>query len=192
LTRARLSATDNAWQAAGRRVRRDVQAFRGMYHVELRQFPHSAWRFNLAEAQVRAVAEPWVREEVISFGERRWSALKATLTILEGPELALQELSMGRGWRAAQRQSEDVTERVLDECRRARAEIAPAPPAGAPSAASPASDPLAFGVQIAALLGSDPLALLTAWRVCASQSSQLKPSESLALAEDALARDAGD
>jgi hypothetical protein len=156
-----------------------------MYHMELRQFPHSAWRFNLDEAQVRAVAEPWVRAEMVSFGERKWNPHKATLTILEGPHLALQELSMGRGWRAAQRKSAVVTQRVLGECAERSASAAQA--AGSAPGVPP-GDPLALGVQIAALLGQDPVALLEAWRTAAASSAGLRPSESLALAEQTLER----
>ena len=158
-----------------------------MFHIELRQFPNSAWRFNLDEAQMRAVAEPWAREAVLTFGERKWSPLKATVTILEGPELALQELAMGRGWRNAQRASVDVTERVLAEHRRA-AVADPGEHTRAGAGGPPASDPLALGVQIAALLGPEPLALLEAWRAAAADSSSLRPSEALARAEEALDR----
>ncbi len=56
-----------------------------MYHVELRQFPHNMCRFNLTDAELRAIVEPWAREQVVDFGERKWSPQTATLTILEGP-----------------------------------------------------------------------------------------------------------
>ena len=162
-----------------------------MYHLELRQFPHSAWRFNLSEPELRAVVEPWVREQVVEVGERKWSPHQAKLTILEGPELDVTQLSMGRGWRSAQRQSEDVTERLLAA---AESQRAVPPPAGA-SEASPGaravSDPVALGVQLAALLGPDPMGLLDAWRAAVARSPGLSPSESLALAEHAI-RSAGD
>jgi hypothetical protein len=184
-----------------------------MYHVELRHFPHSAWRFNLSEQQLRAVVEPWVREQAVDFGERKWSPHLARLTILEGPKLEVAQLSMGRGWRTAQRQSEDVTERVLAAAR----QVLQAAPAGggvsassAPgtvpdespaqasstgSAAAPvlvSSDPVALGVQLAALLGADPMGLLEAWRAAAAGSPGLAPSDSLALAERALRRAGAD
>jgi hypothetical protein len=158
-----------------------------MYHVELRQFPHNFTRFNLTDAELRPLVEPWVRERVVEFGERRWSPHEARLTILEGPELSLGELTMGRGWRAAQRASEDVTDSVLTAAARA-AQSAAAKAAGA---AGPLSDPLALGVQIASLLGSDPAGLLEAWRVAAASSPGLPPSQALARAEETLAaRDA--
>jgi hypothetical protein len=202
-----------------------------MYHVELRHFPHSAWRFNLSEQELSAIVQPWVREQLIDVGERKWSPHLAKLTILEGPKLDVTQLSMGRGWRSAQRQSEDVTQRLLDAAREALqgavtvagvpagAAVVPAAPikqdplgevagalavppgASAPpipgaSAGSPAadalSDPVALGIQLAVLLGPDPLGLLEAWRGTAARSPGLAPSDSLALAERTIRRASGD
>jgi hypothetical protein len=167
-----------------------------MYHVELRHFPHSAWRFNLSDQDLRAVVEPWIREQAVDFGERKWSPHLARLTILEGPKLEVAQLSMGRGWRAAQRHSEDVTERVLTDTREGLRQaaggdgvaVAAVP---APSVAS-AGDPVALGEQLAALLGPDPMGLLEAWRQAAAASPGLPPSDSLALAERALRRASAD
>jgi hypothetical protein len=196
-----------------------------MFHVELRHFPHSAWRFNLSEQELSTIVQPWVREQVVDMGERKWSPHLAKLTILEGPKLDVAQLSMGRGWRSAQRQSEDVTQRVLEATKKAPQGAppgagapagAPAPPitqagpsvlsaapdaspaAGAspapaaPGATSPPSDPVTLGVQLAALLGPDPIALLEAWRAAAAGSPGLAPSDSLALAERAMRTASGD
>src|SRR5436190_20890837 len=147
-----------------------------MYHLELRQFPHNLCRFNLTEAQIRAIAMPWVREERVDLGERKWSPHDAKITILEGPQLESGQLTMGRGWRAAQRQGVDVTERVL-----AAAKEAARPQAATPVAQSGASatgahaDPLALGVQLASLLGEDPAMLLAAWRAAVAQHPDLPP-----------------
>ncbi|MEA2314904.1 MAG: hypothetical protein QOI03_1596 [Solirubrobacteraceae bacterium] len=160
-----------------------------MYHLELRQFPHNLCRFNLTDAQLRVVVEPWVREQVIEMGERKWSPQQAKITIIEGSQLAMAELSMGRGWRAAQRRGEDVTERVLAAARVAAAASASgqlARPAGA------GADPLGVGVALAAVLGSDAERLLAAWRSAASEHPSLTPSESLALAERTIGVSAGD
>jgi hypothetical protein len=148
-----------------------------MYHLELRQFPHNTCRFNLTEQELRAVLEPWVREKFVEVGERKWSPHQAKLTILEGPRLEVQQLSMGRGWRAAQRQSEDVTERLLAQAKQAddaTAGVGDAAPAGG------------FAEQLLPLLGADPAALLQAWRLIAERRPELSPSESLALAEATL------
>ena len=88
-----------------------------MYHVELRHFPHNSLRFNLTEPQLRAIVEPWSQERWIEYGERKWNPNEARLTIIEGPQMPVEELSMGRGWRAAERAGEDVTERVLASAR---------------------------------------------------------------------------
>ncbi len=173
-----------------------------MYHIELRQFPHNLCRFNLTDQALRAIVEPWAREKFVEVGERKWHPEQARLTILEGPELPLQQLTMGRGWRAAQRQSEDVTQRVIAAAREAgwaaageagqaaAHASAPGGPAGGAGvgavAAGPRTDPLALSMQIGALLGPDAVALLDAWRAAAAGSPGLAPSESLALAERAV------
>jgi hypothetical protein len=90
-----------------------------VYHVEVRQFPHNTCHFNLGERELLALAVPWVNQEWVEVGERRWNVNQAKLTILEGPHLSGSQLTMGRGWRSAQRRSEDVTERVLGGLRRA-------------------------------------------------------------------------
>ncbi|HEV3284691.1 MAG TPA: hypothetical protein VG010_10850 [Solirubrobacteraceae bacterium] len=179
-----------------------------MYHLELRHFPHTVWRFNLSEQALCAIVAPWALGKVVELGEHKWNPELARLTILEGPEIPLGQLTMGRGWRAAQRKGEDVTERVLAA---ASAGGAAAPAAGvAPSApatgitpgmgvqaastatgagaASPV-DPFALGVQMAALLGPDPMRLLDAWRSAAAGTPGLAPSETLALAEQAIRSD---
>ncbi len=88
-----------------------------MYHLELRKFPHVVCRFNQSEAQLRALVVPWVRQEWVDEGERKWNVNEASLTILEGPKLSMPELAMGKGWRNAQKRSQDVTERVLGAAR---------------------------------------------------------------------------
>ena len=84
-----------------------------MFHVELRQAPHRVNRFNLDQAGLWALLEPWVRERAVELGERRWSPHQAAITVLEGPEIPLERLTMGRGWGAAERESHDVTQQVL-------------------------------------------------------------------------------
>jgi hypothetical protein len=139
-----------------------------MFHVELRQSLHSAWAFNLSEAELSALVVPWSREQWIELGERKWSPHQARLTVLEGPHLQVGELSMGRGWRNAQRRSEDVTERVLAQA----------------SGADAGAD---MDTEVLALLGPDPAALLQAWRLTAQRRPELSPGASLALAESTLA-----
>jgi hypothetical protein len=172
-----------------------------VFHVELRQFPHSACAFNLSEPELRAIVEPWSREQWIELGERKWNPHQARLTVLEGPRLPVEALAIGRGWRNAQHRSEDVTERVLAQAIASRQEAGMAG-AGASAAEDPPADadgrvpdggfapdgpaPGAPGAELQSLLGPDPAALLQAWRLAAERRPELSPSESLALAEATL------
>jgi len=169
-----------------------------MFHVELRQFPHNACAFNLTEAEMGEIVEPWSRDEWIEVGERKWSPHQARLTVLEGPHLAIEDLAMGRGWRNAQRQSQDVTEHVIAQALASPAVSTTAGMVAAPSAGgapavtsehgTPGSDRASpsLAPELHPLLGADPTALLQAWRLAAQRRPELAPSESLALAEVTL------
>ncbi|HXW58032.1 MAG TPA: hypothetical protein VEJ23_01005 [Solirubrobacteraceae bacterium] len=156
-----------------------------MYHIQLRHFPHNTHRFNLTELQLQEIVGPWCEERWIEVGERKWNPNETRLTILEGPHIPVEELSMGRGWSAAKRDSQDVTGRVLAATRAATA--------GAPGPRDDASAPAASGdatpAQLLALLGVDPEALLEAWRHASALYRNRSPSERLALAEEALRSD---
>lgn len=173
-----------------------------VYHVELRDFPHNMARFNLDQRGLQAIVEPWARGQKIEFGEHLWSPQEATITILEGPQIPLGQLSMGRGWGIAQRQGKDVTDDVITAVRQAKfagsgdvrdggagaastsgGAVAPPVPAQANFATS---DPLALGMQLATLLGPDAMRLLEAWRAAAAALPGRAPSESLAAAEREL------
>ena len=147
-----------------------------MYHFELKDFPNVYTQFNVDEREMALFLMEWIKGRKVEIGERRWDPAETELTVLEGVELELGQLSMGRGWSVAVSQGTDVTQRVLDAVR------SPAPPA----AAEPASvEPAAVG----ALLGADGERLLERWREVAGRSPELKPSEALALAEHALRTD---
>ncbi len=93
-----------------------------MFHIELREFPHQARSFNLTREQLDArIVGPWTSGGAIELDDRRWSAERAKLTIYEGPELAPDQLGLGRGWANVTRSGADVTEHVLAE----RAQPAP-------------------------------------------------------------------
>lgn len=173
-----------------------------MFHLQLRQFPHNHCQFNLSEQDLARIVTSWADGGWISIGERRWSPHQARLTIIEGPQLALASLSMGRGWRQVQREGQDVTQRLLEHASatppHAPAGRAPSTAdvaaAGAVSAASvSADDPSRTGVQLRRPVGDhlndllgdgrDAAALLEAWRSVTARSPQLSPSERLALAE---------
>lgn len=174
-----------------------------MYHIELRQFPHNFCRFNMDEAELRrSVLDAWVRGEPVGLGERQWDPRQASLTVLDGPRLAVQELALGRGWRNAQRRSSDVTASLLgalpgsddraievaektgtggppEPSVRRESSAAPSGPAG--PAAGAAAVTLA---QLQSLLGDDSVALLRAWQIALERHPDRSPSQCLALAED--------
>jgi hypothetical protein len=131
-----------------------------MYHVELRHFPFTAYRFNLGEPELLAMLDPWVHDKWIDLDERKWSPQQARLTLLEGPEIPVYELSMGRGWRSAERKSKDVTAPVLERARALLLEGAggDGTPAGDAARGSPAGS---SGVDAARAGGSDPGASLS-------------------------------
>jgi hypothetical protein len=187
-----------------------VRAFPGVYHVELRKFPHSVSRFNQSEQQLLALVVPFVRGEWIEIGERKWNTNETKLTVLEGPELSLQDMSMNRGWRNAQRRSDDVTERVLAAVRaqhavgagggeavRAPSPAIPAHPAAAPVAPGSApresettgSDVLladSLALELLAQLDAGPMPLTRLWELSHARLGDGAPAaSSLALAEAA-------
>jgi len=89
------------------------------YHVEVREFPRNVNRFNMSGQEVGAVLVAWAQERVFELGGQRWNPQSAEMTVIEGPEIPVSGLSMGRGWPAALREGLDVTERVLGEARAA-------------------------------------------------------------------------
>lgn len=155
-----------------------------MYHLELRQFPHNLCRFNLSEQELAAIVGPWTRDPSVELGERKWRPETAKLTILEGPEIPLDELSMGRGWRIVQRNSQDVTERVLAAAKQAGAASTQQAPQSSPPDAALVADSL--GLELLGTLGADPQPLWHVWRVAAARFPERSASESLALAEAAV------
>ena len=118
------------------------------YHVEIREFPRNVNRFNMSGQEVGAVLLAWAQERVFELGGQRWNPQTAEMTVLEGPEIPVSGLSMGRGWPTALREGVDVTDRVLAEAREAvvdgsvaRMELArEAEAAAAAQTAAPASE----------------------------------------------------
>ena len=164
-----------------------------MYHVELRQFPHNLCRFNLDERELREIVEPWMREPWVEIEEQKWLPHKAKLTILEGPQIPLNQLTMGRGWRTAEREGRNVTERLLAAAKAAAPATAEsASPASAASAPPQQTQPDpalvadSLGLELLALLAGGAAPLSTAWRVAAERYSERSPSECLELAELAV------
>jgi hypothetical protein len=164
-----------------------------MYHVELRQFPHNFCRFNLTEGELReTVLDAWARGEWIEFGERKWNPQQAKLTVIEGPQIPLERLSMGRGWHVAEREGSEVTEQLLAATRTAAVPGAvniPRNGQGSSQGADAAGlDPAAASLvaDLLPLLGEDPISLMRAWRLALERHPDRTPSECLTLAEGFL------
>src|SRR2546425_8084567 len=83
------------------------------FHVQVRRSIHRAWLFNLGEAELRRIVEPWSRGEAVEVGDREWVPRESTITVLAGRALDPAELAHGQGWNSAERLAEDVTERVF-------------------------------------------------------------------------------
>ena len=78
-------------------------------------FRQRARAFNLDEAELRAtVLEPWVQGRRVHLGEKDFEPKDSKLVVLEGPELADVDLSIGRGWSNAEKASENVTRRLVE------------------------------------------------------------------------------
>jgi hypothetical protein len=87
---------------------------RSVFHVELRQRPHMARAFNLSEQEVTGrFLAPLMAGRPLIYEDREWDPRKVRLTVIEGPELSMGEMGMGRGWANAERSGSDVTERLM-------------------------------------------------------------------------------
>ena len=86
------------------------------FHVEISSgFRQRARVFNLGETKLRStVLDPWVQGRPILLGDTEWEPRDCKLVVLEGPELADTDLSMGRGWSNAEKSAENVTRRLID------------------------------------------------------------------------------
>jgi len=142
-----------------------------MFHLELRQFPHVARAFNLTREELDLrFARPWVGGEAVVHDDRRWSPERARLTILEGPELRVEEIGLGRGWATAGRSSRDVTDSVLAEAKRG-------------AQGRPAVEGFKSELRVAAIR---PLTFAEVVELAAAQYPAWRASECLALAEQAV------
>lgn len=167
-----------------------------MFHVELRQAPHRLHRFNLDQRELQAtLLAPWVRGTHIEVGERVWDPSTASILVLEGPEIPIGRLTMGRGWAVAQREGTEVTAQVIAAVRRdlADAIVDAAPEQIAPAAATtsaPADATVltdALGLELLRSIGETPMSLPAAWRVAAQRHPQLPTGAALDLTRSAVA-----
>ena len=71
--------------------------------------------FNLDEAKLRGtILDPWTHGRRVSIADKEFEPRDSKLVVLEGPELADTDLSMGRGWSNAEKIAENVTRRLID------------------------------------------------------------------------------
>jgi hypothetical protein len=151
------------------------------FHVELRHFPANFARFNLTEAELGSlILQRWAKDEWVEIGDRKWNPQEAKLTVLEGPELTLDQLTMGRGWRNAQRHSREVTETVLTRAREQATvkSVSPAPDLELQGDS--------LGLELLAELGDGRVPLHRIWELAEKRGALGIPSQSLALAERAV------
>jgi hypothetical protein len=86
------------------------------FHVEISMPMRHARVFNLNQEDLLSkVVGPWLENRVIEMGEREWLPEESSLKILDGPRMDTPDLSYGQGWSNAERKSEDVTRRVLED-----------------------------------------------------------------------------
>ena len=86
-----------------------------MFHVELRRFPRVARAFNLTEEELQyRIVLPWVRGTAVELQDRRFTPDRARLTIYDGPEIATEDIGLGRGWSAVTRNGQDVTAQMIE------------------------------------------------------------------------------
>jgi len=125
------------------------------YHLEIRDFPRNVNRFNMTGPEIGTILLAWAQERVFELADQKWNPQTAELTVLEGPEIPISGLSLGRGWPTALREGQDVTARVLAEAREAIVDGSVARMAREQEAASAAA--AAPAEAVAGGLGDEPL-----------------------------------
>jgi hypothetical protein len=71
--------------------------------------------FNLDEERLRrTIVDPWRHGEALELGDREWDPRESDLRIIEGAELAPEDLAFGRGWQNAERSGRDVAAEILE------------------------------------------------------------------------------
>jgi hypothetical protein len=146
-----------------------------VFHVELRQFPHTARAFNQTRERVHAqILAPWVRGDIVALDSQQFAPERAKLKIYEGPELQPNDMGMGRGWQNVMRGGEDVTERELNAAKVA-----------SPAGATPALR-VALGDELAALCAAGPVSFPQALALASAAQPGARLSLRLAVAETAI------
>lgn len=172
-----------------------------MFHIEVRERSHRLSRLNMTEQELAStVLVPWVRGERIELGERTWRPEEASIRIVEGPEIPIGAMTLGRGWPTAVREGREVTQALIAAAGRQFA--AGAAPGGEPSGPPPGGGPSAMaasaaaeaglladslGLELLRRLSDGAIGLHEIWKVSAERHPQLSASASLEIASRALA-----
>jgi hypothetical protein len=146
-----------------------------VFHIQLRQFPHSARAYNLSRAELeQRFTQPWASGLQVATEDRKWTPDKARLTIYESRPLRADEIAIGRGWGNVEREGVDVTDR----------ELAAARPASAGMPARPSL--AAVKDELVALAGVAPIPVSRAVSLARIAAPGARASERLAIAEQAV------
>jgi hypothetical protein len=147
-----------------------------MYHLELNEYPHLTRVHNVTEQRLYdEVVTPYVRGEMFEIGEHKWIAQRTKLTIIEGAEIPLNQLGLGRGWTTAIRRGKDVTAAVLAGARATQV-VAEGLPPRAPGLEGEILDRCA----------QEPVSLLAVWRLADVEGPNASAGARLVLAENAV------
>lgn len=137
-------------------------------------------RLNLSEPELMdSILQPWVRGEKVELGERAWMPDEAQITIIEGPEVPIGGMTLGRGWPTAQRKGKDVTQEMLARAQKQVAET-PRPAAELQLLAD------SLGLDLLRRLGDGEMSLQAAWRLAGERHRSLTPSSTLELVAAAI------
>jgi len=149
-----------------------------VFHVQLRQFPHSARAYNLSRTELeQRFTRPWATGLEVATEDRKWTRDKARMTIYESRPLRTDEIAIGRGWGNVEREGTDVTEREL-------AAVRPGP-----AAARPRGESLALAAvkdELVSLTGIAPIPVSRAVSLARIAAPGARASERLAVAEQAV------
>lgn len=147
-----------------------------VYHVEMRMGISVVRAFNLSshDLQVRFLA-PLMADQDFVYEGHEWSPRKTRISIFDGPELPLHQLSMGRGWPNVQRTSQEVTVEILEQAR-----------SGGIKAAPPAPADHALRERIIGRLSAGPIALSDVVRIAGDMMEGRRVSEQLSASEMAV------
>jgi hypothetical protein len=176
-----------------------------MFHVEMRMGMHVVREFNLDDRKLYVTfLEPLLSDREFSIEGHDYYPRHTRIVILEGPELPLDQLGMGRGWGNAERTATDVTESVLAKARAHLASHSPASatptgpaaasaaaqqraqaPAPTPAPAVAVSVPDALRERLIGRLSAGPVTLADIAAIAADLMPESPPEEQLAASRGA-------